>query len=73
MSNKHSSEQVKSTSSGAQAHVSRNNAAGVGTEHREPGEPTRHIEKQRSPGSDVEQIARQQGTTQRGYTADRKA
>jgi len=70
--NERSSEQVKSNSGAAQEHVSRNTAAGVGTEYQEPGQPTRHIEKQHGPESDVEQIARQQGTTQRGYTADRK-
>ncbi|MGK4006931.1 hypothetical protein WMF31_30190 [Sorangium sp. So ce1036] len=44
----------------------------VGGEQQEPGAPTRHLEDDETTqgASDVEQIARQQGVSQRGYTAD---
>ncbi|WP_438018743.1 hypothetical protein WMF18_06545 [Sorangium sp. So ce315] len=43
----------------------------IGGEQQEPGAPTRQLNDETTQGSsDVEQIARQQGTSQRGYTAD---
>ncbi|WP_437601213.1 hypothetical protein [Sorangium sp. So ce590] len=44
----------------------------VGGEQQEPGAPTRHLndDKTTQGASDIEKIARQQGASQRGYTAD---
>ncbi|AGP34634.1 hypothetical protein [Sorangium cellulosum] len=43
----------------------------VGSEQQEPGAPTRQLDDETTQGSsDVEKIARQQGASQRGYTAD---
>ncbi|WP_437652486.1 hypothetical protein [Sorangium sp. So ce1182] len=43
----------------------------VGGEQQEPGAPTRQLNDETTQGSsDVEEIARQQGASQRGYTAD---
>ncbi|WP_437735626.1 hypothetical protein [Sorangium sp. So ce1335] len=43
----------------------------VGGEQQEPGAPTRQLNDETTEGlSDVEHIARQQGASQRGYTAD---
>ncbi|AUX40283.1 uncharacterized protein SOCE26_016830 [Sorangium cellulosum] len=43
----------------------------VGGEQQEPGAPTRQLNDETTEGaSDVEEIARQQGASQRGYTAD---
>lgn len=45
--------------------------AKVGAERQDPGAPTRQLSEQEGQeASDVEEIARQQGTSQRGYTAD---
>jgi hypothetical protein len=45
--------------------------ADVGAERQDPGAPTRQrSEQEGQEASDVEEIARQQGTSQRGYTAD---
>lgn len=54
-----------------QAQSSTDSQAKVGSEQQQPGEPTRHVAPTGEKGaSDVEEIARQQGATQRGYTAD---
>ncbi|KYF56703.1 hypothetical protein BE08_36845 [Sorangium cellulosum] len=45
----------------------------LGREQQEPGAPTRQLSDETTQGSsdsDVEQIARQQGASQRGYTDD---
>lgn len=48
--------------------------AAAGTEQNEPGQASRHIETDQhattSAAQDIEEIASQQGASQRGYTAD---
>ncbi len=45
----------------------------LGTESQEPGAPTRHLEESGQAPTDLEEIARQQGASQRGYTGDAPA
>jgi hypothetical protein len=44
----------------------------IGTESHEPGQPTRHFDEGVRPegASEVAEIARQQGASQRGFAAD---
>jgi len=79
MGHKHSvGHDIKQRGVGELDRSSRKEEAILGGEQFEPGKPTRHVPAKHGPlesaglPSDIEEIARQQGASQRGWTADQK-